>query len=329
MSLISKYGSHKDPVVITREFHDLDAFAEAIKPLNVTANQLTRGNFMGSVNFADFRGLKFTDVNQNQALKVTGPKASDDLVFAIALQSSQTQVMSHGCPIKKRDIFGFDPVRETDVIAEKDSLIAIASVNLSVFQSLCDQMGYNLGQKFLKQNLIRLHQATLRSLRAYYQAISQIFISQPLLLTQSQMRSVIMEDFLPLLINTVGKSTQKNSYRIKTFRRYSLVKQAEEIALSFPDRPLTLQQLCNELGTSSSALSYGFQEIFGLSPMAYLKIQRLNGVRRALRNCDPNTTTVMQVAYQWGFWSAGHFSRNYKEMFGELPLQTLRTLHNS
>ena len=58
--------------------------------------------------------------------------------------------------------------------------------------------------------------------------------------------------------------------------------------------------------------------------MAYIKIQRLNGVRRALMNTDPNIRTVMDVAQEWGFWNAAHFAKDYKEMFGELPSKTLR-----
>ncbi|WP_392531001.1 helix-turn-helix domain-containing protein [Nostoc sp. C117] len=65
-----------------------------------------------------------------------------------------------------------------------------------------------------------------------------------------------------------------------------------------------------------------------LSPIAYLKIQRMNGVRRTLRDADPKITTVMQVAHQWGFCSTGHFCRDYKEMFGELPSETLKISRN-
>jgi AraC family ethanolamine operon transcriptional activator len=36
--------------------------------------------------------------------------------------------------------------------------------------------------------------------------------------------------------------------------------------------------------------------------MAYIKIQRLNGVRRALKNADSDKTSVIELAYQWGFW---------------------------
>jgi AraC family ethanolamine operon transcriptional activator len=325
MSFISNNDSHSKPLVITRQFNDIDAYAEAIKPLNVTSNQLTPGLFVGSINFADFRGLKFTQVNHNQGFRAEGPKSLHDLVFAISLKFGETQVLSHGCPIKKQDIFGFDRERETDIITTKDAHIVMASVDLLIFQSLAEQMGYDLGEKFLKQNLIRLHPSSLRHLRVYYQQIAQMLIEEPSLLTQTQMQSLIMEDFLPLLINTLGKSRLQNRHSPKTFQRFSLVKKAEEIAKSCSDRPLTLQQLCDELGTSSSALYYGFQDIFGLSPMAYLKIQRLNGVRRTLRDSYSEITTVMQVAHQWGFWNAGHFSKDYKEMFGELPSETLRS----
>lgn len=328
MSLISNQDSHIEPLVIVRQFDDIDACAKVINPFGVTANQLTPGYFVGNVNFVDFRGLKFMHITSNQTVTLRGSKSPDDVTFATMLQANQAQLVSHGCPIKKQDIFGFDPTRETNIITGKDSHIVIARLNLQVFQSLAQQMGYNLGQKFLSQNLIRFHCSSLRHLRAYYQQITQILISEPSLLMQPQMQSLIVEDFLPLLISTLGKSAPQNQNRPKTFRRYSIVKKAEEIAQSHTDQPLTLKQLCDDLGTSSSALCYGFQDIFGLSPIAYLKIQRINGVRRTLRDADPKTTTVMQVAQQWGFFSDGHFCTYYKQMFGELPSQTLRSRTN-
>ncbi|MFN9400442.1 MAG: hypothetical protein ACK57T_11870, partial [Dolichospermum sp.] len=146
-----------------------------------------------------------------------------------------------------------------------------------VFHTLYEQMGYEQGEKALKHNTMRLHPASLRPIRAFYQEMVHIFNTQPALLMESQMQSLIMEDFLPLLINTFGRNAQKKQRILKPFRRYSLVKKAEEISKSYKDKPLTLQKLCNELGTSSTALCSGFEEVFGISPMAYIKIQRLNG----------------------------------------------------
>jgi AraC family ethanolamine operon transcriptional activator len=234
------------------------------------------------------------------------------------------QASSHGCAVGKYDLFGFDPTREVDIVVDKDVHLVMTSVNKCAFYTLSEQMGYNLTVKVMQNNALSLHPTSLRPLRAFYEEITHVFNTQTSLLMQLQMQSLIMEDFLPLLINTFGKGIQKKERILKPFRRYSLVKKAEEISKSYRDKPLTLQKLCQELQTSRTALSSGFEEVFGISPMAYIKIQRLNGVRRALMNTDTNIKTVMDVAQEWGFWNAAHFAKDYKEMFGELPSKTLR-----
>ena len=67
---MSEHNPHGNPLVLSRQFNDLDRFREAIKPLNVTeGSQLTPGGFLGTINFADFGNLKFTHLYQNQATK--------------------------------------------------------------------------------------------------------------------------------------------------------------------------------------------------------------------------------------------------------------------
>jgi len=322
---MSEQNLHGNSLVFTRQFDDTYKFAQAIKPLSIKeGSQLSPGGFLGTLNFADFGDLKFTHLHQNQSTKATGTKSADDIGFSLAFQPKLTQVSSHGCVIQNHDIFGFDPTREVDVVVSKDVHLVIASVNARAFHTLYEQMGYEQGEKSLKHNAMRLHPASLRPLKAFYQEITHVFNNQPALLMQSKMQSLIMEDFLPLLINTFGRNAQKKPRILKPFRRYSLVKKAEEISKSYKDKPLTLQKLCKELETSSTALCCGFEDIFGISPMAYVKIQRLNGVRRALMNPNPNTKTVMEVAQEWGFRNAAYFAKDYKEMFGESPLNTLQ-----
>ncbi|MDB9455179.1 helix-turn-helix domain-containing protein [Dolichospermum circinale] len=323
---MSEQNLHGNSLVFTRQFNDGYKFAQSIKPLNIKeSSQLSPGGFLGTINFADFGDLKFTHVYQNQVAKASGTKSADHISFLLAFHPNLIQVTSHGCPIGKYDIFGFDSTREVDIVAGKDIHLVRASVNARAFHSLYAQMGYEQGEKFLKHNAIGLHPSSLRPLRAFYQEITHVFNTQPSLLMQSQMQSLIMEDFLPLLINTLGRNAKKKQRILKPFRRYSLVKKAEEISNSYQDKPLTLQKLCNELETSSTALCSGFEEVFGISPMAYIKIQRLNGVRRALINPNPNTKTVMEVAQEWGFRNATYFIKHYQEMFGESPLKTLQS----
>ena len=322
---MSEHNPHGNPLVLSRQFNDLDRFGEAIKPLNITeSTQLSPGGFLGTINFADFGNLKFTHVYQNQATKSNGGKSTDNIAFSMVFHPNLIQASSHGCAVGKYDLFGFDHMREVDIFVNKDVHLVMSSVNMRAFYTLSEQMGYNLTPKALQENALSLHPASLQPLKAFYEEITHVFNTQTSLLMQLQMQSLIIEDFLPLLINTFGKGIQKKQRILKPFRRYSLVKKAEEISKSYRDKPLTLQKLCEELQTSRTALSSGFEEVFGISPMAYIKIQRLNGVRRALINADPNIKTVMDVAQEWGFWNAPHFAKDYKEMFGELPSKTLR-----
>jgi AraC family ethanolamine operon transcriptional activator len=85
---------------------------------------------------------------------------------------------------------------------------------------------------------------------------------------------------------------------------------------------LSVLDLCRELGVSERTLHYAFQEVRGLSPMAYFKSSRLNAVRQELKAAPAGTTTVREIALRWGFWHTGEFAADYRRLFGELPSQT-------
>jgi AraC family ethanolamine operon transcriptional activator len=46
-------------------------------------------------------------------------------------------------------------------------------------------------------------------------------------------------------------------------------------------------------------------------------------VRRLLLGADPDQVRIGSIAAAWGFLNAGHFARDYRYLFGELPRDTL------
>jgi AraC family ethanolamine operon transcriptional activator len=90
------------------------------------------------------------------------------------------------------------------------------------------------------------------------------------------------------------------------------------------DEAIRINNLCRELGVSERTLRYAFCNLTGMPPLAFLKRQRLNRVHRSLRKADPAEALVKQVALTHGFSHLGHFSREYGQMFGETPSETLR-----
>jgi AraC-like DNA-binding protein len=104
--------------------------------------------------------------------------------------------------------------------------------------------------------------------------------------------------------------------------RARVVRRAEEFMRAHWRDPLSVLDLCRELGVSERTLLYAFQEVRGSSPMAYFKASRLNAVRQELK-AAPAGTTVREIAQRWGFRHTGEFAADYQRLFGELPSQTL------
>jgi AraC family ethanolamine operon transcriptional activator len=86
------------------------------------------------------------------------------------------------------------------------------------------------------------------------------------------------------------------------------------------DCPLSVAELVATLGVSRRTLQYAFQDAMGVSPASYLRVERLNRVRQALRDAD----SVTEAATRLGFWHFGHFATEYRALFHELPSDTFR-----
>lgn len=86
----------------------------------------------------------------------------------------------------------------------------------------------------------------------------------------------------------------------------------------------TITELCQIAGLSERNLQYGFKEYMGISPVRYLRLVRLNGVRRELMLPTQKRVRVMDVALNWGFVELGRFSGEYRQLFHERPSETLK-----
>lgn len=103
-----------------------------------------------------------------------------------------------------------------------------------------------------------------------------------------------------------------------------LVSRAREYALSRMSEPVTVPDLCRELFVSRRTLQNAFCETLGVGPNAWLKMLRLNAVRRELISPFSRCDTVKDAAMQWGFWHLSQFANDYQRLFNEKPSATLR-----
>jgi AraC family ethanolamine operon transcriptional activator len=78
-------------------------------------------------------------------------------------------------------------------------------------------------------------------------------------------------------------------------------------------------------GVSQKTLEVAFRECMGMTPGRYLSLIRLNGVHHDLSEAGASGKTITEIALNWGFTNATRFRTAYRELFGELPSQTINS----
>jgi AraC family ethanolamine operon transcriptional activator len=107
-------------------------------------------------------------------------------------------------------------------------------------------------------------------------------------------------------------------------RRRRIMGRLEEIGETRIHDPPTLAELCAALDVNARTLRLITHESAGMGPTQYLRLHRLNHVRRALAAADPRVASIGDIAAEYGFWESGRFAAVYRATFGETPTDTLR-----
>ncbi len=147
--------------------------------------------------------------------------------------------------------------------------------------------------------------------------------AKPLLLHSPVAVESFQDELVAATRNLISVSERSSSQLF--FRWHRQAESAIKLALSQPDQTLTVSELAQRNSMTERTLRRVFKSCYGLSPLEYLRILRLNQVRAALGANCPDKTTVTQVAFDFGFWDLGRFAGAYRQLFGELPSETLRS----
>ena len=108
--------------------------------------------------------------------------------------------------------------------------------------------------------------------------------------------------------------------------RYQIFRKAEDFMLANMPRQIYMQEICDAAGTSERTLRYAFDDLTGNSPGRYLSLLRLCAACRALTRADATELSVKSVALSCGLWDLSRFADSYRNVFGELPRDTLQRM---
>jgi len=150
--------------------------------------------------------------------------------------------------------------------------------------------------------------------------VARLLSSKLLNITCRIQEEILISAVVELLIQKQPVTTTRVSYR----KRKTTVDTITQY-ITTTANPATISELCNIANVSRRTLQYSFESILGISPQRFIRLSRLNQVRRELSKPD-QTRAIVDIALDYGFYHPGGFSQDYKLLFGETP-STTRQLH--
>lgn len=308
-------------------YEDIDQLASAFRDhhWNLRGNQLSRGKFEAEMIAIDNGSFHLLKLHLNCMIHAVGGKPPNSLSFALPIEPFGSSGIAHYVPVQSNCIFGFDDQREGNLVTPPSGYgLAFIVVRRDLFQHYAEGLGrYDLDDAFMKRNIVQIIPSRFTPLAQYLKEVFYVGQHYPDFFMSPHAFELLEKDLLPLLICTLP--TQSDPTPLRSYRRAEIVFAAQEFMYSNLEQPLTLDDVCRAIHASRRTLASGFQDVFSMGPMTFLKTLRLNGVRRELLAADPACQTVADIARAWGFWSLGHFSRDYAAMFNEYPSETLHT----
>lgn len=160
--------------------------------------------------------------------------------------------------------------------------------------------------------------------RRFRTAVKEI-VERPQMLNDENATYALHEELLGLMIQGCASSVNRPIGRNQTFISSSrVVRDTENYLKEHLHENVCARALCVHLGISNRNLHRAFCDVLDVPPGVYMRRWRLSRVRCLLSSPELADQSVSDVAFNFGFWELGRFAGHYRQLFGELPSQTLK-----
>ena len=118
---------------------------------------------------------------------------------------------------------------------------------------------------------------------------------------------------LLLFLSALDVAHEKHGY---TAAQVRLARAARDTLLASTEDDVTISALAQELGASPSQLAASFRGVYGMTPAAFLRAQKMHSAAQLLRTSD---RTVLDIAGQFGYDNASKFAKAFRSVIGVSP----------
>jgi len=297
---------------------DPDALAEAQPERRRHYQWLSRGAFRATLAEESVGGAAILRERWSCGMRVSCDRSPGYRAFTLPLELTG-DVIWCGATLARGSVLRVDEPWEIST-SGRFEYIAFA-VNAAALEEVEDQLSESGCRRGRSGNAVLAMgrtEALNRRLRSRLAALGE---ARP----HSAAADLAAEDLLHLAAKLSAAPPSGKVERVSPpSRRRAAVRRIESYLEAHRGDLPSIPTLCSIAGVGERTLEYAFREQVGTTPVRYLKIRRLNGVRRELSAREVGPRDVATAAHRWGFLELGRFAGEYRSLFGELPSETLR-----
>jgi AraC-like DNA-binding protein len=308
-------------LVNTCSLESFEGLNQAIQGTHVEVMQLGRGKFRGSLSHVSIGNFSLSIGSFSTGVRTQRVSTDDKLVIGMLLNSTD-RVTHWSFDMRPADVLIMPPSTEHDGSFHGAASYAAIRFDLAEVASLF-------------KGDPRLSDPATWCEKGHYRTDSSIGLAATLR--------------LPLIVNRLARLQETLSDNATSFWRRSiidaitgpivhslapdtrgsfpsamqLVRSTEEYLEAAGPQPVHISEICAELNISRRTLHRAFFDFLGVGPATFLRQKRLCAIHSILKDSNPATVTVAEVAMQQGFVELGRFSHYYHSLFGEYPSETL------
>lgn len=286
--------------------------------------QLDRGPFRGTLLQYGVEESQVGIASSNRKFDQRGIAPASFVSFAMLGQGAPP-IIWRGVEVDQNKVMIYGPGDEIDCSSEPGFNVTTYSISKRLFSKRAHEMGILEPEKLVsRRKVFALSARTRKQLLSTIAGASRIAAIYRADDNDDSIRSTLEVTIPHLFLKAVAKNQGARISNPLTKRRKKALKTIEWSLVNSGIPPTSVRELCQLTGVSERTLQYLFKWKYNITPKAYIKLVRLNGVRRELYRASSRKVKILDVANNWGFWHMGQFAADYRESFGELPSNTLK-----
>jgi AraC-like DNA-binding protein len=302
----------------TVDSRDLDHYRSQPGNWNVRVNQTGKGNFHSLIRSTQLPGITFYDNRWGAPCQVVGQSPDDWLMLGVNAVAGRALASWCGSRLDNRIFACTSPGKEIEFNVEQGSRSGVILIKTDLMERTCGPEALNF---VLNNQHLRFDVQPGAALVEMLLGMLHYFETQPQSLQHPAIVARARSNLLLALEKCFGTlyPQEDSSPSIRDEAFHAAVLHAKQNILN-----TSAWDIAQAAGVSQKTLEVVFREHLGMTPGKYLTLARLNRAHYQLGKGRAGELSVTQVAADWGFTHIGRFSGAYRQLFDELPSQTLK-----